>query len=60
MASLAAHTVCKARPRPLASRWTARTPGRVSASDWAIGQVPSLLALSAMVMRKVNGSVRER
>ena len=46
------HTALSARPRPFSSRWTARTPGSCSARRVATAQVPSVLALSATVMRK--------
>ena len=45
------HTALSARPRPFSSRWTARTPGSCSARWVATAQVPSVLALSATVMR---------
>ena len=46
---------CSARPRPGRSRWTARTSGNLASSAQASGQVPSVLPLSAIVTRAVNG-----
>ena len=45
-----------ALPRPFSETRTADTFGRRSASPDAMAHVPSVLALSAMVMRKVNGN----
>ncbi len=49
------HTALSARPRPFWARCTARTPLISSASASAISAVPSVLALSAMVIRKECG-----
>ena len=50
-ASEADHTALRARPRPFWSRCTARTSGSSAARSDATAQVPSVLALSATVMR---------
>lgn len=46
------HTCFSARPRPLRSTWTVSTSGTAAASRVATCQVPSVLALSASVIRK--------
>ena len=45
-------------PGPSASRWRARTPTSALARAAALSQVPSVLALSAMVIRAVRGNSR--
>jgi hypothetical protein len=40
--------------------WTARTPGTSRASPVAIAQVASVLPLSAIVIRAVNGKLSRR
>ena len=59
-ASEPSHTCLSARPRPLADRCTARTPGRRRTSSSAIAPVRSVLALSAMVTRAGNGTRSSR
>ena len=59
-ASDADHAVRNASPRPLRSRWRAATCGRSRANRMAVIQVPSVEALSTMVMRQVNGNREER
>ena len=49
-ASLVDHTVRSARPRPFSSRCTAATRSRSWAIRRAIAHVPSVLALSAIVI----------
>lgn len=46
------HAVCSARPRPFSASRMTSVPGSSAASRAAIRGVPSVLALSAMVMRK--------
>ena len=55
-ASESLHTCRSARPRPFASRWTTRTSSNSSARERASANVPSTLALSAMVIRAENGT----
>ena len=55
-ASDSLHTCRSARPRPFASRWTTRTSSNSSARERASANVPSTLALSAMVIRAENGT----
>ena len=52
---LAAHAVRRARPRPLASRRSTCTWSSSWARRVAIAHVPSVLALSAMVITQVWG-----
>ena len=59
-ASLDDQIACSARPRPGRSRWTARTSANVSSSERATGQVLSVLPLSAIVTRAVNGNPPRR
>ena len=49
------HTARSARPRPLASRCTARTPRSCWARRQASSHVRSVEALSAMVMTQRSG-----
>ena len=54
------HTACRARPRPFCSSRTMRTSVSSSANCAAIRGVWSVLALSAIVMRAVNGKLSSR
>src|SRR6266702_3836755 len=49
-----------ARPRPGSAIWTARTSGSSRASLSAIAQVASVLPLSAIVIRALNGKLSRR
>ena len=49
-------SVRSARPRPGSASRVARTRGRAPASAQAVAQVPSVLPLSAIVMRAVKGN----
>ena len=60
VASLPVQAVRSARPRPFWSRWIARTPSTVAASTQAICHVVSVDALSAMVIRQLNGNSARR
>ncbi len=53
-------TVRRARPRPFSSSRVLRTPSTVAARPAATSGVRSVLALSAIVMRKGYGNVRVR
>lgn len=59
-ASESPHTVRSARPRPFSSSRVLRTPATEAASHAATSGVRSVLALSAIVMRKGYGKVRVR
>ena len=59
-ASLCDQTARSARPRPGCSMRTARTSSKSRASRSAMAQVPSVLPLSAMVTRAVNGKPSRR
>src|SRR5271165_6590858 len=59
-ASLADHVARSARPRPFWSRHTACTPGTVAARSEATAQVPSVLALSAIVTTAWKGKPASR
>ena len=59
-ASLALQAVRRARPRPLRSRCRARTPGSSCWSRCACNHVPSVDALSTIVMRHENGKAPVR
>ncbi len=55
-ASDAVHAVRRAWPRPFRSRCSASTFGRSRASRVAANQVPSVDALSTIVIRQENGN----
>ena len=59
-ASLCDQIARRARPRPGCSMRTARTSPNSRASLLAIAQVPSVLPLSAIVIRAVNGKPSRR
>ena len=59
-ASLADQIERSAPPRPGRSSRTAQTEGSSAASASACAQVPSVLPLSAIVMRVVKGNVSPR
>ena len=59
-ASLLLHAARSARPRPFASRCRARTDVRSLASRTEPNQVPSVEALSTIVICQRNGNVAER
>ena len=54
-ASLASQALRSARPRPLPSRWRARTPGTLAARPRAVAHVSSVEALSTIVIRHESG-----
>jgi len=54
------HVACSARPRPFCVRCTAVTASSSAASAVAMSNVASVLALSAIVMRKSYGKVALR
>ena len=59
-ASLSRHTAFSARPRPFSSRCTTRRPSTLSVSETARRTVPSVLALSATVIRAGYGTLARR
>ncbi len=59
-ASDAPQAAWSACPRPLRSRWIATVSGSVAARPRATSKVPSVLALSTIVMRQVAGNRRVR
>ena len=59
-ASLADQAARSARPRPLRSSRSTCTPPSVRASTRAIAGVSSVLALSAITIRHVNGNSASR
>ena len=52
--------VRSARPRPFVVSWTTRTCWSSAASSWAMAGVPSVDALSAMVICQENGNSFDR
>ena len=59
-ARLTDHAVLSARPRPLAGRCMAPTSGSSYIRRRAICSVPSVLALSTIVICQENGNVADR